>query len=249
MGRELRRVALDFDFPIGETWTGFLNPHYKPCAACGGKGETASLTALSRIVSLIMLAGTDSLERTATGVPGMLPNYPGAPAAHSHIWPHPYLRDIGITDPGTTMHELTEGLAGRPSSRLFGHDACDRWSATRKIIAAAGLPEKWGWCPACDGECIDPSVKAAYDAWEKTDPPAGEGYQIWQTVSEGGPVSPVFATPEGLAHWMSTPGNGWNSDSESSYETWLRFITGPGWAPSMMCSASGVVSGVEGVSG
>lgn len=250
MGRELRRVALDFDFPLGKTWPGFLNPHYKKCSACNGTGETPSMTALSRLVSTLMLAGTDSLERTPNGRPGFLPNYPGAPAAHAHHWPHPCLRDAGVDDPGTTMHELTTGLAGRPPSRPFGHDSCDRWAATRKIIAAAGLPEKWGWCAACDGECVDPSVKEVYDAWKPTDPPSGPGYQIWQTVSEGGPVSPVFATPEELARYMSTPGAGWNDDSKSSYETWLRFITGPGWAPSGMTNGDGVlVSGVEAVAG
>jgi hypothetical protein len=29
------------------------------------------------------------------------------------------------------------------------------------------------------------------------------------------------------------------------YETWLRFIHGPGWAPSMVMDANGIQSGVD----
>ena len=36
------------------------------------------------------------------------------------------------------------------------------------------------------------------------DPPEGDGWQLWQTVS-GGPISPVFATPEELIDWMCVP--------------------------------------------
>jgi hypothetical protein len=45
MGRELRRVPLDFDWPINKTWEGFLNPHYvaKKCEACAGTGYHTSV--------------------------------------------------------------------------------------------------------------------------------------------------------------------------------------------------------------
>ncbi len=37
--------------------------------------------------------------------------------------------------------------------------------------------------------------------WQPTEPPTGEGYQLWETVSEGSPISPVFASTEALAAW------------------------------------------------
>ena len=40
MGREIKRVPLDFDWPLNKTWEGFLNPHYKQCRWCLGEGET-----------------------------------------------------------------------------------------------------------------------------------------------------------------------------------------------------------------
>jgi hypothetical protein len=39
--------------------------------------------------------------------------------------------------------------------------------------------------------------------WRPTEPPSGEGYQLWEIVSEGSPVSPVFALPEELAQWCA----------------------------------------------
>ena len=40
MGRELRRVPLDFDWPMNQRWSGFVNPHYAKCQRCDGRGDT-----------------------------------------------------------------------------------------------------------------------------------------------------------------------------------------------------------------
>jgi hypothetical protein len=57
--------------------------------------------------------------------------------------------------------------------------------------------------------------------WKRINPPKGDWWQVWETVSEGSPVTPAFATPEALADHIG----GGNS---------LEWITGPGWAPSGM---------------
>lgn len=44
---------------------------------------------------------------------------------------------------------------------------------------------------------------AEYEAWQETPPPAGDGWQLWENVSEGSPVSPVFKTREELLVWMA----------------------------------------------
>ena len=94
-------------------------------------------------------------------------------------------------------------------------------------------------CPLCygTGKC-SPTIEPpkGYD-WEIT-----EGFQIWQDVSEGGPVSPVFLKPEDLAKWMVK-----NDDSvtkDTTYEGWLKFIKEESSAPSMIMGGSGLGSGV-----
>lgn len=41
------------------------------------------------------------------------------------------------------------------------------------------------------------------DQWYH-EPPKGEGYQLWETTSEGSPISPVFASAEELAAWCES---------------------------------------------
>lgn len=63
-------------------------------------------------------------------------------------------------------------------------------------------------------------------------PPKGEGYQVWETVSEGSPVTPVFAAPEELARWLCA--NDRSITRDTSYDGWVRFIKEEGSAPSMV---------------
>jgi len=65
-------------------------------------------------------------------------------------------------------------------------------------------------------------------------------------VSDGSPISPVFATPEELAEHMA--GTRWGADHGTPYETWMQFIIGPGWALSMVGSKTGgIIPGVQAV--
>lgn len=79
---------------------------------------------------------------------------------------------------------------------------------------------------------------------ERMAPEKGDWFQMWQTVSDK-PYTPAFATAEELAAWCANHPWGMEKDNPVSYETWLKFIQGPGWAPSMMGMAGNVASGVE----
>ena len=190
MGREVRRVALDFEWPLKKTWEGFLNPHYRQCSACEGSGMTSARQRLNELVRLILLSGEDTVRKRGT-------------------LPHPYFSEMGslyhmhdkVVSPD--MLQIADGLAGQKMSEsAFGFCSSGSWRATKKIVAAAGLDEKWGYCPVCDGEGEDPTTKAASDAWKETPPPKGDGWQMWETTPKGSPISPVFASPEELARWL-----------------------------------------------
>jgi hypothetical protein len=133
MGREVKRVPLDFDWPLEKTWEGYLSPYseyWRECPFCNGIG-------LNRITS-----------------------------------------------------------SGR-------------------------------YCECCGGDggiWLTPEWKAKDDAWEPTDPPIGEGWQVWEIVSEGSPVSPVFATKEALVDYLVSEGH-MRSSSQAFADA--------GWAPSM----------------
>lgn len=100
MGREIKRVALDFKWVHGKVWAGYINPYWVDCPFCNGKG-----------------------------------------------------------------------------------------------------------CEQCEDEGQSPYFKEAYEAWQPIEPPSGEGWQVWENVSEGSPVSPVFATSEDLVQWLIKQGH------------------------------------------
>jgi hypothetical protein len=98
----------------------------------------------------------------------------------------------------------------------------------------------YGMCPNCDGETHtyrDEAHRAAADAWTETPIPVGTGYQMWETVSEGSPISPVFDTETKLAAWLVRHEGG-------SFAQWMATVK-DGWAPSMVISGGKAQSGVE----
>lgn len=200
----MKRVALDFSHPVGEAWPGYVCPHNGECAACGGSGYTTAGERLQELVSLLMLSGSDAQRGQC----------------HPYFYETPLHRTQGKTC-GADMLELTTSLAGR-APFFMGHDSFDKWSAAKKIIAAAGMPDSWGTCAECDGHGTPQYIRALQEAWKETEPPAGEGWQLWETVSAGSPITPVFATPEALATWLSnSPSRGSN---ETDFDGWMRFL-------------------------
>lgn len=188
MGREIKRVALDFDWPLAKIWAGYENPHYQKCPAPGcDSGMLPAYDYIEGIVTLLsMLAWCDAEQR-----------------------PHPYLEHIphlrrGIC-PDVMVREFVQGLAGRKD---IGPGIGSDWAIMKALFNAAGVPEDWGLCKHCKGEGWDPTTKAQRETWVPTEPPAGAGWQVWETVSDGSPISPVFATREELIDWLVQPGKG-----------------------------------------
>jgi hypothetical protein len=81
-----------------------------------------------------------------------------------------------------------------------------------------------------------------------TEPPVGPYYQLWETTSEGSPMSPAFETPEELAHWLEDNNTSAFGGETANYQQWLKFIHGPGWAPSAFMRNGELISGVVGLS-
>ena len=132
------------------------------------------------------------------------------------------------------------------SIMCMGHDAINQSVVVEAECKRLGVERL---CSECHGDGTfwpNPEDEKKCEAWKPTEPPAGECYQLWETVSEGSPISPPFATPEGLAAWLASPAYGRSVDKGITYESWLSFIKGPGYAPSFVSDGQGnLVSGVE----
>lgn len=294
MGREIKRVALDFNWPIHKVWTGFVNPHYGAlvdCPACGGDGASPACKLLNalwyehshgEVYALLsahhfplgltafaasVLANAARLARVEHHRGGWGYNLDqcdvDALLAADRLWDFTRVprtedqREIvrrKLTDGGNSWLPESNGYrptadeVNRWSRTGFGHDSINAWACVKARLASYALDSA---CPAdCeDGHIPDPETEAKIEAWTEAQPPPGDGWQLWETVSEGSPVSPVFSTPERLAAWLAAPGNDTSITRGRSAAQWLAFITGPGWAPSTVGVGGRLMSGVEAATG
>lgn len=149
MGREVKRVALDFDWPVGTIWPGYM---------------------------------------------------------------------------ARVCDEEIAYCVGRKS------EAARDWHAICAMCRHAGRLAKR---PITVGGCPN---------W-RHEPPDGPGWQMWETTTEGSPISPVMESPEALADWLVEHNASASGDSTATREQWLAMIR-VGWAPSFVADSDGVRSGV-----
>lgn len=78
------------------------------------------------------------------------------------------------------------------------------------------------------------------------EPPKGHGWQMWETTTEGSPISPVFSTPEELAKWLAENNASSFGGQTATYEQWMKMIV-VGWAPSAASQDGKIISGVQAI--
>lgn len=291
MGRELKRVPLDFEWPLKQKWSGYINSLARvatECPHCGGTGFSPEARKLSA-----QWYGNAPFKPEDRGSVPFKPTDPAILAmVNRNMWNAPEYYGKGefhiarearrLCDlfNGAWSHHLNEGdiAALMDADRLwdfthtwdpvehwkpkvpayiptpaevnlwsitgFGHDCSNQWICVEAECKRLGFSRD---CTHCAGEgnvWTSPEAKLASEQWERTEPPVGEGYQMWETVSEGSPISPVFATPEELASWLAENRAG-TVDEGMSAETWLKFIKETGWAPSFVSGPEGFQDGVR----
>lgn len=253
MGREIRRVPLDFDWPLDKIWEGFLTPDRldgETCPDCNGSGQTHFGWWLQHFSYLMGMLAEDVREQER-GKP-MHPWLREFPHPHGHFeypvkddpksGPGRFIIDRPSTDAVDFFAVLMDVPPEKITGSLFGQDP--HYAVMRKLMEVTGVGVS---CKACEGHGSTekyPGQRAEAEAWEPSDPPKGDGWQLWETVSEGSPISPVFATADGLAAWMSDPARG---DRWVPGDVARKFID-EGWAPTgILTPGRGYQSGVEAI--
>lgn len=291
MGRDVKRVPVDFDWELNKVWEGYLMPDRfseNDCPDCErgyspqaehmyaqwyGNAPFAPASTGSEPLKATTPAVLAFAERNVSRAPEFYGTSPFAvsrearrladlwnrqwnhhlaqddvdaliEAGRLHDFTHTWTRETGWQPKKPAVHPTAEQVNMWSLSGL-GHDAINAGIVISARCEREGIVDR---CPTCNGfgslEAYE-GQRAEADAWERTEPPAGEGWQLWETVTEGSPISPVFATAEELARWMASPAYTWGVTGKPSYETALNFVKA-GWAPSLAGSSeTGVVSGVE----
>ena len=70
---------------------------------------------------------------------------------------------------------------------------------------------------------------------------------MYETCTEGTPISPAFKTPEELARWLAENDASAFGSQTATYEQWLA-VCREGWAPSAVIDDNGLRSGVAATS-
>lgn len=300
MGREVKRVPLDFEWPLRQVWEGFVMPGHLTEVSClkctydqssSGTGYSPRANQLKNqwygnapfdpesTGSVPLSADTPAVRAFAERNVANAPDFygTGSFAVWREAWRlarlwngawchHLAQEDVDVLIAAERLRDFTHtfipGAGWQPhdspvtvtaaqvnawSLTGFGHDSINCYIVINARCAREGVSST---CSACDGHGSTeayPGQRAEADAWVPIEPRTGDGFQLWETVSEGSPVSPVFATAEELATWMSQPNHPGTIDP-ITYERALAFITTAGWAPSLIASpAHGVEEGVTAV--
>lgn len=93
--------------------------------------------------------------------------------------------------------------------------------------------EFWEW----EGDPPDPKY---YRPWKDDE---ATWYQVWETVSEGTPVTPPFEKREELVEYLIKHGDEW--DQKRGEGGWSRksaenFVMGDGWRPTIIMNDQGI---------
>lgn len=98
--------------------------------------------------------------------------------------------------------------------------------------------EHEGTWPGYTRNCGDDECGGC-DLCARVDPPTGEGWQLWEDVSEGSPVSPVFVERASLVAWIVENEGGVSPTAADAFVTY-------GWAPSGIASpVFGFMTGLQ----
>lgn len=270
MGRELKRVPLNFDWPIDEIWKGYINPywkHHRTCEMCDGSGYSQKAKYIAD-----QWYGDVQFDPNETGSEPFTFDMPEVrqiakrninigididPYYENRIrlealrlcrhfnrqWSHHLSQeDVNVLAEELRLMDFTHifdrenGWRRRedgyiPTAREvniwslsgFGHDSINRYICIEAKCNRLGIEVN---CPYCNGGGnLWPSeeIKQAYEDWKDYDPPIGEGFQLWNTTTEGHPMSPVFSTLDELCEWCAA-----NTTTFASYtaskEEWRQML-------------------------
>lgn len=293
MGREIKRVALEFDWPINEVWEGFLWPDkFKetPCPDCEngysefaanlynkwyGKvpfdpsesGSTPFTAETPEVRAFAERNVTGSAWYYGSGEQAIVKEATRLATLWNGMWMHHlsqedvdtlvaegYFRDLTHTwsrEDGWQKIEPAPQLVAEQVNRwglLAGmhYGSSEAYVLIKARCKQAGDPEM---CLTCKGHASLEAYegqRADAEKWESTEPPAGEGWQVWETVSEGSPISPVFDTREGLIRWLMSPAYTWGTSRPLTREQAENF-TESAWAPSAFVINGQVIPGDQAV--
>jgi len=245
MGRELKRVAIDFKWPIDQLWKGFINPfHSQKCKTCDGSGLNPATKKLqdewynfdnARYVNLpngrryndnAWCNHLTDIEVKALVDAGRLMDFTRTPINDEQR----KVVEQKMKDGGNSWLPYDNGYmptadeVNEWNRKGMGHDAINSWICVKARAKHLGI---YGKCEYCEGEgevWQSEEIQKLHDEWKEFQPPVGDGFQLWSNTTEGHPMTPVFATLELLCEYCENEKvSVFGSNTASKYE-WMKML-------------------------
>ena len=248
MGRELKRVPINFEWEIGKLWCGYINPHeVHKCKECNGSGNSKEYDNLSD-----EWYGNHAEE-----------NYKPNPFRegwryNANAWNNNITEDdikallkadrlwdftrVPINDEqkeivkqkiangGNSWLPFNNGYVPTPQEvnewnlKGMGHDSINAWHCIKARLKREGKPYKCGKCKGTGENWQHPKAKSLYKNWKSYDPPTGDGFQLWTTTTEGSPMTPVFSSLEELCNYCEKEKVSVFGSRTATKEEWLKML-------------------------
>lgn len=247
MGRELKRVPINFQWEIDKLWCGYNNPHeVHKCKACDG-GYSKEYEELR--------------DEWYYGKDGenYLPNPFRATARYNaNAWNNNITEDDvkvllkadrlwdftrvpinetqkeivkeKIADGGNSWLPFDNGYIPTPQEvnewnlKGFGHDSSNAYYCIKARLKREGKPYLCGNCKGTGEDWQHPKAKRLHKNWKPYDPPTGEGYQLWTTTNEGSPMTPVFSSLDELCEYCENESISVFGHNTATKEEWIKML-------------------------
>lgn len=248
MGRTLKRVPFTFDWPLNQVWEGYLNPiNPLQCEPCEGSGYSPEARVLQerwygfdrptdwewcddthhrRWNRAAWNNNLDEDDIAALLKEDRLWDFTRVPRTEEQR----QLVKQRLAEGHNSWLPESNGYVPTPqevnewNKQGLGHDSINSHIVIKAKCERLGYPVT---CSVCKGDgvlWISLEKKLAYEAWEPTDPPTGDGYQLWETTTEGSPQSPVFSTLDALCQWCEEHATTFGDYTASSAE-WKHMLS------------------------
>lgn len=247
MGRELKRVPLNFQWEINELWSGYINPHKRhKCKECEGVGWSKEYNELKdkwysgdnpqykpnpfregfRYNSTAWNNNLEQEDVDALIKAGRLMDFTRVPINDEQ-------KEIvkqKIADGGNSWLPYDNGYKPTPKEvnewnlKGMGHDSINCSVVIKARLAKEG---KSHLCPNCNGTGDNwqhEKAKELYENWQDYDPPTGEGFQLWTTTSEGSPMTPVFKSLDDLCEYCEKEKVSVFGSNTATKEEWMDML-------------------------
>lgn len=225
MGRELKRVPMDFDWPIGAIWKGYMNPYNSiKCPYCDGDGLSKEAHKYHETFYSIYFGWY--LDHPYNSGWRYCPD---AKPYKLERWEYDFIvgnenlsRAVFESNPIPAYENLEEFFLKHHALEMSFTNRAE-WELTEEYCRRNGYDHI---CKHCNGDgemYINDEVKALAENFKYIEPPVGEGYQLWENTSEGSPQSPVFATLDELCEWCES--NAFTfADYRATKEEWKKMF-------------------------